>query len=212
MTVALLLCDVWDQHWCSAATRGTARIAKRAEPLVRRMRSDGAVVIHAPSTTMAFYSTHPARRYVIELPRTVPRARKDMREPPPLPVIGSGCPDPVPCREPPGPPWPWTRQHEAIGIDDGDAILDRGDELFAVISDRAIDHVVIVGVHTNRCILERPFGIKALVRADVSCSLVGDLTEALPPAQTAASVDYIARYWCRVLASSDVSMTMIGGQ
>lgn len=201
MTSALLLCDIWDDHWCSTAASGTARIARRAAVLVSRFRSAGGVVIHAPCQTMAHYASHPARRYVLELapgPAPVLGAHVDSPLPP---SPGARCPDSPPCPEPLGPPWPWTRQHPAIEVTSDDAVLDQQDELFAVIADRAIGEVYVAGVHTNLCVLDRPYGIKAMVRAGISCALVADLTEAMPPAYTPATLDYVARHWCRVVSS-----------
>ena len=60
-STALLLCDVWDSHWCRGAR-------ERMEPLVPRMnetvavaRAAGVQIVHAPSGTMEFYAEHPAR-------------------------------------------------------------------------------------------------------------------------------------------------------
>jgi nicotinamidase-related amidase len=202
MGAALLLCDMWDAHWCRTAAAGTARIARSAAITSERMRAAGGLVIHAPSNTMEFYADHPARQYVLGLkPAAATTAMADNRPPPPA---GAPCPDRPTCPEPSAPPWPWKRQHPAIAIAREDAILDRGEELFAVIADRAVDRVFVAGVHTNRCVVDRPFAIRALVGARIECSLVGDLTEAMPPASTAASLDYVARHWCPIVHSCDV--------
>jgi nicotinamidase-related amidase len=208
MSTAILLCDLWDSHWCSTAAVGTARIARRAAPLTARFRSRGGVVIHAPSDTMGFYSGHPAREYVLSLLLAgVTRKRPtDLGSPPdaPFPPAGRRCPDLPECAEPPGPPWPWTRQHPAIEIDPADAVLDGGEEMLAVVDDRKIEHVFLAGVHTNLCLLQRPFGITALRAAGIPCALLGDLTEAMPPAFTDAALDHIDRHFCPVVSSDEV--------
>jgi nicotinamidase-related amidase len=208
MSTAILLCDLWDSHWCSTAAVGTARIARRAAPLTASFRSRGGVVIHAPSDTMGFYSGHPAREYVLSLPSAeVTRGRHPDRGSPvaiPLPPAVRRCPDRPECAEPSGPPWPWTRQHPAIEIDPADAVLDGGEEMLAVVADRNIEHVFVAGVHTNLCVVQRPFGIAALCDAGISCSLLGDLTEAMPPAFTDAALDHIDRYFCPVISSDEI--------
>jgi DNA-binding transcriptional LysR family regulator len=125
-------------------------------------------------------------------------------DPPQFPPAGAQCPDTPPCREPSGPPWPWTRQHPAIEVERGDAVLDQAQELFAVMEDRDINHVFVAGVHTNKCVIDRPFGIKAMVSAGIGCCLVADLTEAMPPVYTPIALDHVARNWCAVVSSPDV--------
>jgi nicotinamidase-related amidase len=203
---ALLLCDMWDRHWCATAAASTDRIANAASDLVSRFRARGGTVIHAPSDTMRFYASNPARRYVVGLgPGNAPAS---VTHPAPAaPAGGPACPDTPQCTQPTGPPWPWSKQHPAITIAPEDAILDRDEELFAVLADRGIGHVNLAGVHTNLCIMDRSFGIKALVRTGISCSLVGDMTEAMPPQHTAVALQYVERHWCPVVQSA----SLIGG-
>lgn len=208
MSTALLLCDLWDNHWCSTAAVGTARIAGRAASLTVRFRSRGGVVIHAASNTMGFYSGHPAREYVVSLLSTQVERESptNLGVPPdvPFPPAGKPCPDLPECARPLGPPWPWTHQHPSIEIGPGDAVLDGGEEMFAVVADRNIEHVFLAGVHTNFCVVERPFGIAALRSAGIACSLLGDLTEAMPPAFTTTALAHVDRYLCPVISSDEI--------
>lgn len=67
-----------------------------------------------------------------------------------------------------------------------------------------VDHVYIAGVHTNICVLGRGFGIEAMVCRGMSCSLVGDLTEAMPASLTSETVKYIQDNWCATLTSGEL--------
>ncbi|MBX9787928.1 MAG: hypothetical protein K2Y37_03355 [Pirellulales bacterium] len=58
---ALLLCDVWDRHWCQGATRRCDQLARQMAPLVEAARAAGVQIVHAPSGTMDFYRDSPAR-------------------------------------------------------------------------------------------------------------------------------------------------------
>ena len=51
---AMLLCDLWDKHWCSAAAKRSADIAGRTNEVVRAARKNGVQIIHSPSGTMDF--------------------------------------------------------------------------------------------------------------------------------------------------------------
>jgi hypothetical protein len=57
-------------------------------------------------------------------------------------------------------PYPWTRQIAAIDIASEDAVSDYGAELFNLLEQRGILDVVVMGVHTNMCVLGRPYGIR----------------------------------------------------
>ncbi len=74
--------------------------------------------------------------------------------------------------------------------------------------------MLIMGVHTNMCILNRSFGIKALVQWGVDTALVRDLTDtmynpALRPyvaheEGTRLMVEHIEKFWCPMLTSDEL--------
>ena len=117
------------------------------------------------------------------------------------------------CEEEPTSKNPWTRQHPAIEIADGDAITDN-EEAYYLLRQRGIDTVLIAGVHTNRCVLGRPFGIRQLVKQSFKVCLVRDLTDSLynPKAAPFVShftgsdlvVDHVEKHWCPTMTSGDL--------
>src|SRR5271155_4591099 len=46
---AILICDMWDKHWCSGASRRVEGLAQRMAPIIAEARSRGIQIIHAPS-------------------------------------------------------------------------------------------------------------------------------------------------------------------
>ena len=58
---AIIICDMWDQHWCSGATRRVALLAARMEPFLKTARAAGVLIVHAPSETIDFYKDYPQR-------------------------------------------------------------------------------------------------------------------------------------------------------
>lgn len=202
---AVVLCDVWDRHWCPAAEQRLAAMLPAMNGLIEALREAGALIVHAPSETMGFYAHHPARRRIVEATRRplAPPAPLDL---PPLPIgVGDthGCDSAAdaPSRS------VWTRQHPAIGVDpDRDVVTDDGGELFPYLTERDIRTVVVLGVHTNMCILDRSFALKALVRHGFEPMLVRDLTDAMydpadPPyvqheEGTALVIEYIEKFLC----------------
>ena len=208
---ALVLCDVWDKHWCRGATERLAALLPRMHDLVTVLRERGVLIVHAPSDTMPFYAGSPARQRVLHAPVCEPPALHE-RDDPPLPVdtADHGCDTP-----PDRPHKPWSRQHAAIAIDqDRDAISDNGAELYQLYRQRSIEHLLVMGVHTNLCILHRSFAIKALVRWGFAPVLVRDLTDTMynparPPFVSHAEsirlvVEYIEKFWCPSVTSDEL--------
>lgn len=208
--VAILICDMWDNHWSRGAAERCAAMAVRMNEVVAAARARGVRIIHAPSETMEFYAAAPARRRMIETPRAAPPEPIE-HDDPPLPIDdsdhGSDTGETSWHRA-------WSRQHPAIEIKDEDAISDDGVEVYSFLKHHGIEHVVIMGVHTNMCVLHRSFGIKQLVRWGANISLARDLTDTMynparPPyvshdEGTRLVVEFIEKFWCPSLASADL--------
>jgi hypothetical protein len=56
---AILICDMWDKHWCRGASRRVDDLARRMDPVLQKARTAGVLVIHSPSDTMTFYKDYP---------------------------------------------------------------------------------------------------------------------------------------------------------
>ena len=209
---AVVVCDMWDDHWCKSASARCGELAKKAEPVLKACRDRGMTVIHCPSDTMAFYKDHPARTRVARVKKASPPKAKDLPSPP-LPVDDSdgGCDDEKPAK----PFKAWTRQHAAVTIDDDkDYITDNGGEAYSILKEKGIDTLLVMGVHTNMCVLNRSFAIKQMVKWDVRTLLVRDLTDAMynPKMKPLVShdrgtqliVEHIERHWCPTIESKSL--------
>src|SRR5215831_18860528 len=49
---AIIICDMWDNHWCSGASRRVGILADKMDPVLAHARKMGVLIIHAPSDTM----------------------------------------------------------------------------------------------------------------------------------------------------------------
>jgi nicotinamidase-related amidase len=211
---ALVVCDVWDRHWCRGAQERLEKMLPRMNAVVRSSREKGILVVHAPSDTMGFYSKSPARQRVLAALQVEPPEDLPHEDPPqPVDAADGGCDSldnfgGVDERV-------WTRQHAAIEIDhERDAISDDGRELCNLYAQRNIRNVILMGVHANMCILKRSFAIKQMVRWGFRVALVRDLTDCMynparPPyvshdEGTRLTVAYIEKFWCPTLASDDL--------
>jgi nicotinamidase-related amidase len=208
--LALVICDMWDRHWCTPAAERTGQLAVKAAPVIDLLRSRGVLIIHAPSDTMDFYKNYPQRRRILTIPATAPPAARDISDPP-LPIDDSdgGCDKannelPVNFRA-------WTRQHSAIRIADEDLISDNGKEIYSALAQRGISNLLVMGVHANMCILNRSFAIRQMTKWGVKCVLIRDLTDAMyNPLRapfvshergTQLVIEHIEKYWAPTITS-----------
>lgn len=227
---ALIICDMWDDHWCKGAAARVVEMAPVMEKAVAAARARGVLIVHAPSTCVGFYDGTPARQRARQSPAATPRVSLATAErwgtawcwpekgrEPALPIDDTdmGCDCGVKCEIKP----PWTRQIATLTIDqDRDVITDNGQELVNLFAARQIEHVMIMGVHLNMCVLGRPFGIRQLTRLGQDVVLVRDLTDTMYNSQmrpqvdhftgTDLVVDHVEKYWCPTITSVD----LVGGK
>ena len=213
---AVVICDMWDKHWCPNSTLRVAEMAPRMNEVVKAARSRGAFIIHCPSDTMEFYKDTPQRKLaqaapVVETRRPLERwCRIDLTKESPLPIddTDGGCD----CAEPVKNYRAWSRQIADIEIHEGDAITE-SDEAYRLMKSRGIENVIVMGVHTNMCVLGRPFSIRQLVYQGMNVALMRDMTDTMynPAMKPFVShftgndliIEHIEKYWCPTITSSD---------
>ncbi len=209
-TTAIVITDMWNQHWCSEATGRVNLLAAKMEPVLERARAAGIQIIHSPSDTMNFYKDYPQRRLMIGLTLVDPPPSLGLTSPP-LPINVSadgGCGTPGDHEH-----QAWTRENPLIKIAKQDVISDSGKQVYSFIHRRGINTVFYVGVHANMCILDRTFGVKQMTNWGIHCVLLRDLTDTMydrrdPPYVSHADgtklvIQYIERYWCPTALSAD---------
>jgi len=183
---AIIICDVWDQHWCKGATRRGAELAPRINEVASKARDMGMLIIHAPSGTMDSYQDHPGRKIAgsapeaANLPKDIAKWCRWIDENEqavgyPIDHSDGGCDCEPACKQ----GNPWRGQIDTIEISDKDAISDSGVEIWNLLEHRGIDNVIIMGVHTNMCVLGRPFGLRNMARYGKNVVLMRDLTDTM---------------------------------
>lgn len=209
--LAIIVCDMWDKHWSRGASERVDAMAPRMNEVLKAARGSGVHIIHAPSDTMDFYADTPARRRVRSAPYISPPTEGE-RVSPPLPIDdadgGSDTGETETHKA-------WSRQHPVLEIDQSvDGISDNGQEIYNYLQQLGTRQVLIMGVHTNMCILNRSFGIKQLVKWGVNVALVRELTDTMyNPARspyvdhdmgTQLVVGYIEKFWCPTVTSEAI--------
>jgi nicotinamidase-related amidase len=207
---AIVICDMWDNHWCAGATRRVNELAHKMEPVLEVCRAAGILIVHAPSDTMDFYKDYPQRRVMQLLTPATPPAGLGLTSPG-LPIDDSdgGCDTPGNKEH-----QVWTRENPLLSMKADDVISDNGGEIYTLLQHKGIKNLFVMGDHANMCILNRTFAIKQMTNWGISCVLVRDLTDAMynprsrpyvsHAAGTEMVIEYIEKYWCPTTLSGDL--------
>jgi len=228
---AVIICDMWADHPCKLAAMRVGRIAPRMNEVVSLARDQGVAIIHAPSSGVKHYEETPYRA----------RMKNARPAKPPVPIQGwchfneehegpwpivdnvkrgeakvSGCDDPE------ARPHQATdrHQHPAIQIIGYDGVSDNGQEIYNFLEQEGRKNVVLMGVHTNMCVLGRPFGIRQQKFLGKNVVLCRDLTDGLydprdPPYVSHARgvelvIEHIEKYWCPSILGESLTKVIPG--
>lgn len=235
---AIIVCDMWDAHHCLNAVRREMELAPRMEKVLQDARGRGVMIIHAPSSCMDAYKDHPARKRAQGLPgaknlptdigqwcRHIPAEDRGRY---PIDQTDGGEDDDlnehkqwheILAAKGLNPKAPWKKQIEILSIDsDKDVISDSGVEIWNLLEDRKIKNVILMGVHTNMCVLGRPFGLRQLAKNGKNVVLMRDMTDTMYNPQRAPFVHHhggtqlIIEHIEKFVAPSITSVDFVGGQ
>jgi type 1 glutamine amidotransferase/nicotinamidase-related amidase len=219
---AVIICDMWDRHWCKGATQRVAEMAPLMNEGVSRARTRGVLIIHAPSGTVGYYENHPARKRAVRAQRApnVPddignwctwKSEREARAEYPIDQADGGCDCEPKCET----GSPWRKQIETIEISDEDAISDSGLEIWNLLEQRRIRNVILMGVHTNMCVLGRPFGLRNMARYGRNVVLMRDMTDTMYNSRmrpfvnhftgTDLIVEHIEKFVCPTVTSTELT-------
>ena len=195
---AIIVCDMWDSHHSVTAVRRVNEFAPRLNKVLQKARARGAIIIHSPSDCMPAYAGHPARQRALQTPAAgespegmaawCHRIPSEERASYPIDQSDGGEDEDQwedaqwaaqLEKEGRNPGTPWLRQASQLEINDNDYIAAEGDVVWNVLKEQGIRHVVLCGVHTNMCVLGRPFGLRQMVRAGMETVLLRDCTDVM---------------------------------
>ncbi len=234
---AAVVCDMWDLHHCKNATDRVGELAPRMNAFLTALRKAGVLIIHAPSSCVKPYEDTAARRRAKEAPAAANRPKDigewchripaEERGTYPIDQSDGGCDTP---NEPQkawaawlkdqgrNPGAPWLRQIDVLEIKDQDAVSDSGVEIWNLTEARTIRNVLVMGVHTNMCVLGRPFGLRQMSKNGRNTVLVRDLTDTMynpamkPNVDHFTGTDLIVEHIEKFVAGSVTSASLLGGK
>lgn len=213
---AVIISDMWDKHWCPTATARVAELAPVMNDVLSSIRSKGVIIVHAPSELMDYYKDYPGRKAAMkysgeslkEFTNGVEKLPSEAGAAWPIDAVDEGCEDigPTPERV-------WTKQIDAVKIEDGDFISADGAQIGEYFRDKGIKNVIMMGVHTNMCVMHRTYGLRTMKRLGFNLVLMRDMTDLMYNPKTYPytshwdglnrMIEYIEKYVCPTITSSD---------
>ncbi|MDR3228347.1 MAG: isochorismatase family protein [Puniceicoccales bacterium] len=230
---AIIICDMWSCHPCPHATARLREMAPELNKVLKDARKQGILIIHSPSGGMGHYPKDlPARKKSAKYRKgfgdpvhwhywehvhggnQVSKISNPREQNVPYPLRSGDSR----CREFGETSGPFSnKQTEFIEIDDNDILTDDFKEIKDYLKENGYKNVILSGVHTDMCVIGRPFGLRAMVKAGYNTVLMRDLTDsAWNCASRQKNVTdhytgqrllsaYIEQYVCPTITSVDIS-------
>lgn len=228
---AVVISDMWDKHWCKGATKRVNELAPKINEAITQLRNSGVTIVHCPSDTSSFYANNPALdktkniqgTYWSQDPHWLYKYENKL-----IPEITNiADPNMVQCDCGPNKcdsenGVVWKRQNEAIKIDeDKDYICMDNKKIYDLLKSKEIEYVLMMGVHTNMCILNRHFGIKKLLLNKIQPILIRDMTDGMLPRECKPFKDHfsalddvfthIETYYCPTTTTASICIKQSKG-
>ena len=175
--VAVVIVDPWNFHWCMTACERVSAMVPRWNRALECARKLGMPVIWAPSDVVGMYSGYPQRERALAVPLVpVPKVRETCPRPASPRRLAAACADPgIPCVVNYG----WDGMNPDLVLADDDFIASSTEEVYALLKQRGITHVIYMGLHTNMCLFGKPGALKFMVQAGLNCLLARDINDAI---------------------------------
>ena len=229
---------MWDSHHCLNAVRRCVEIAPRMNEVLEKAREQGVLIIHAPSSCMEPYKDHPGRKLAKSAPKAanlpadigqwcklIPSEEKGIY---PIDQTDGGEDDDLAEHQ------IWQDKLAALGRNPkspwkvGNRRCSRSttktrsattaSRSGTCSKSRGINNVILLGVHTNMCVLGRPFGLRQMAKNGKNVVLMRDMTDTMYDPRSGRTsttspardliVEHIEKFVCPTITSVD----FLGGE
>jgi nicotinamidase-related amidase len=209
---------MWNEHWCKGASARVTELAPHMNKVLNIAREKGMLIVHSPSDCMKYYKDYPQRKAAQQYARPDDKYEEGKALLPsekdavwPIDQSNGGCNDTPRCEE----RYPWLKETELLEIKENDVITDSGPEMVRMFKDKGINRVILMGVHTNMCVIARPFGLRNMTSYGMNVALMRDLTDVMYDSRQAPfvnhfeglglMVEYIEKYIAPTITSTDLT-------
>jgi nicotinamidase-related amidase len=172
---AIIVIDMWNSHWCMTAAARVSAMVPRMNRVLKTARELGMLVIWNPSDVITAYSGEPQYERAIAVQRRhAPELRDDIKVNFTAKSARCLCGPGIECHGNYG----WDGMHPDLFVGDSDLFSASTDEIYSLLSERGINTIIYMGVHTNMCVFGKPGAMSPMWKAGFNCILARDLNDA----------------------------------
>ncbi len=173
--IGIVIVDPWNYHWCMTACERVNAMVPRWNKAIEGGRKLGMPIIWAPSDVVGMYSGTPQREKALGVELlNVPV----INEMPPVKFTAKigrcMCGPGINCKLNYG----WDGINPDLVIAENDFIASSTPEVYTLLKNKGITHVIYMGLHTNHCLFGKPGALKFMVQAGLKCMLARDINDA----------------------------------
>jgi hypothetical protein len=175
--IGVVIVDPWNYHWCMTATERVSAMVPRWNKALEVARKIGMPVVWCPSDVIGSYSGYPQRERVLGMKLlTVLKEREtpDTKFTAPSTSGACMCGPGISCKGNYG----WDGMCPDLFLADNDFIASSTEEVYTLLKDLSITHVIYMGLHTNICLYGKPGALKYMWEAGLNCMLARDINDA----------------------------------
>jgi len=193
MNKALIIVDVWDNHWDSNTKEMLSDLSNNINEFANMVRSNGDLVIHAPSMVMDQYEKRKIdKKYPYQLIQKNVLADRLKKLKFPLILDGKGQPN-------------WKKQHPNIQIKNEDYVTTNGSEIYNLLKQNKIEKLYYCGAHANICMLwTRQFSILQMQHNKIDTMLIEDLSVSLPTEKYDSLLSFYNQHICQTILKNKI--------
>ncbi|MGA2408683.1 MAG: NPCBM/NEW2 domain-containing protein [Bacteroidales bacterium] len=174
--IGVVIVDPWNFHWCMTACERVSAMVPRWNKALEVARKMGMPIIWCPSDVIGSYSGYPQRERVLGVKLLPVPKEREMLNAKFTALVGM-------CMCGPGfnciVNFGWDGMNLDLYLADNDFIASSTEEVYTLLKNRDITHVIYMGLHTNVCLYEKPGALKYMWQAGLNCMLARDINDAI---------------------------------
>ena len=173
--IGVIIVDPWNFHWCMTACERVSAMAPRWNRAVEAARKLGMPIVWMPSDVVGMYSGYPQRERALGVKlQPVPHLR-DIPKVDFTATVGSCmCVPGINCHVNYG----WDGITPDLYIADEDFLAATTDEVYSLLKERGISHILYMGLHTNMCLFGKPGALQYMWQTGMTCMIARDINDA----------------------------------
>jgi nicotinamidase-related amidase len=175
--IGIVTVDAWHYHWCRTWRNRASSLIPRFNHSFDAARKLGITLIFSPTEAMRDLHASPQRKNTLAARNHPVPSPATMDDPYPGALRRGGCE--CGAGESCYLAHNVNNQHPDLWMDPSEYVAVTQQEVYNILQDRGITHVIFAGFAANICLWNKPTGLKFMRQFGFRCMVARDLTEAI---------------------------------